>query len=655
MAKSSLFSLSDFSGGFFGSNVPSERMKDNELLQAENCFYRSRLYKRGGRSVFASVAGSVIQGAIRTQLMGSWYTVLAVDTGGAVELRYGTGTSFVTAPYPAGTAHTLTTGKNIQFAALGENVVAVNGTDKPRIIYEHSAGIVADTIERYDTRYRYPDNWYAGQYAASTPTYTDDTTHAQDDTSSNFEVAASQSGHGCFVACDLSFNKVVFVDTGAGSNTTPQFEYYGRVSNSGALDWQTWTAIVSPATWGGAAGDRTLEFNIPQDANDGTLLMEPYDADEGDLTNRYCMRLQSLTAPSAAINCGKVEVYHTQYLSELCLADKPDTVAEHKNHLFLGMGNWVRISPRNQLKNWRSQSYEWFKDGGDILAMVPHYDYLAILLETAIYGLGGTSWADWVLRYLGPCGIIAKRGAVQIGQLLFYVGRDGIYYWDGKHRIRVSKHIGCDSSNYTMSSAVLTAYDDLVYASFPDNTELLLFDPDTIREDDEGDARVSFFKYPSWDYDKLLHFSGAGDTGHLYGIYNPSAGNPKIHRLENPSSHQDDLSTTAPITMKVQTRYFDGGDSFVDKIVRRLKVRISDVSATGGVNYTFKTFSLHERGISSYSQTVEASALASGVHIEDLTPGHRVDGKNISVYMEHAGSTTAVLYGLGLDMEMRRY
>jgi hypothetical protein len=87
----SLFDFTDFRGGFF-TDVPSDMMKDNELLQADNCYWRNGLKKRLGQASFTSYTSSNIRGGIRAKIATIWYTILGIEacSGGAVELRIGT-------------------------------------------------------------------------------------------------------------------------------------------------------------------------------------------------------------------------------------------------------------------------------------------------------------------------------------------------------------------------------------------------------------------------------------------------------------------------------------------------------------------------------------------------------------------------------------
>src|SRR3972149_2302249 len=97
--KPSVFDFTDFRGGYF-TNVPSELMKDNELLQADNCYWRNGLEKRQGKASYTAFTAQSIRGGIRARIASVWYTILGIETTGsavdAVEFRYGTADTFAT-------------------------------------------------------------------------------------------------------------------------------------------------------------------------------------------------------------------------------------------------------------------------------------------------------------------------------------------------------------------------------------------------------------------------------------------------------------------------------------------------------------------------------------------------------------------------------
>ena len=183
--------------------------------------------------------------------------------------------------------------------------------------------------------------------------------------------------------------------------------------------------------------------------------------------------------------CAYLKAEHSQYLTQLFLNDRPDRVATHKSHLVLGAGNWMRVSPYSSVKGWREQDKEFFSEGGLIQAMVPHLDYLAILLDNSIYGLYGNSWQNWSTRLLvSNKGTIAKRSAVVVNEEVYFVARDGIYGWNGSRLLKLSKHIQDDIDSFTLTDAAAIQYQSEYWISFPTDGNVLIFDPDTLRLDE---------------------------------------------------------------------------------------------------------------------------------------------------------------------------
>ncbi len=233
----------------------------------------------------------------------------------------GTQTAFATLTYPDATTHTLTSGSDVQFARLGEQVVAVNGTDEPRIIYATASTIYADTIERYDTRTVADDNFFAGQYSSTTASgnYGTNTAAAQSSASTTFELQAAGTGTGFWVASDETFNFVTAKDVEASSSVTFTYQYLGRASIGSSIAWVSTTQVDTP-TWT-SAGDKKIEFDIPLDPVTGDLLMETGPDSIGDpLTGRYCFRaVNQETGLTAALDGQGLQVQHSQYLSEIML------------------------------------------------------------------------------------------------------------------------------------------------------------------------------------------------------------------------------------------------------------------------------------------------------------------------------------------------
>ncbi len=661
MASTSIFDFTDFSGGYF-TDVPTDRMKDNELLTAENCYWRNGLKKRGGKASYCSFTASNLRGGIRAKIANAWYTILGVEpTAGNVELRIGTDTAFTTLTrYDAAsqtfTAYTLTTGYNVQFAVLDEKVVAVNGYDKPSIIYSSlttTANFIADTLERYDTREMDHDDWYAGQYYPSltATTYLTDTTDAQSSASADFLLASYSITSGFWVACAHTFNKVTLYDCKANATGSFTSEYYGRASTAGATGWIGFTPLVVP-TWT-AVGDKIIEADFPIDSLTNEILMEKTASLNSSIGGVYSMRftngtfLESITAWA----CGEVKLEHTQYLTQILLGDKPDTVKAHKSHMVLGSGNWMRISPYGTLRGWREQDKEYFSEGGLIQAMEPHLDYLAIILDNAIYGLYGNSWSNWSTKLLnGTKGTIAKRSVAVVNEEIYFAARDGIYGWNGTRLLKLSKHIKADYGTYTITDAAAANINGEYWISFPTNSITLVFDPDSIRMDDVGDGRVSFYKFNTYQVHQFLPYTGANDTGYLYAIVNGT--NIRLDKLETNNFDKITASSTIPMVMRSRDMAF--GNSQQNKVFRRLKMQLAQVSLTGGGVYTIKHYANNIAG-SQTASTFFTAATGTGIDTAMLGIPPGIDGFTYGIYVAHDSQCDAKLLGYSVEMEKRKY
>jgi hypothetical protein len=654
----SLFDFTDFRGGFF-TDVPSDMMKDNELLQADNCYWRNGLKKRLGQASFTSYTSSNIRGGIRAKIATIWYTILGIEacSGGAVELRIGTDNASTTlTKYDARTAtftaFTLQNGQNIQFAYLDERIVAVNGYDKPTVIWASASNFMVNTLESYDNRVMDNDDWNAGQYYPSltATSYFTDTADAQSSASSDFLLASTTLTTGFWVGCAHTFNKVTLYDVQAASTTTTfNYTYYGRASSGGATGWIGFTPVNTP-TWT-AVGNKEIELNFPIDSNSQEILMDRTASLNSSIGGVYAIACTALATQNAAFSAGYVKAEHSQYLTQLLLNDRPDTVATHKSHLMMGAGNWMRVSPYGSVKGWREQDKEYFSEGGVIQAMIPHLNYLAIVLDNAIYGLLGNSWADWSTKLLeGNKGAINKRSACVVNEELYFVSRDGIYGWNGTRLLKLSKHIQTFFDTLTITDATAAAIRGEYWVSFPSNGYTLVFDPDTLRLDDVGDGRMSFYRFSDYPVDQFLPYFGAGDTG-VFRAYR-NLGIPKTLTLE--SGNYDTFTTTIPIAMAFRTRDMEFTNSGLNKLFRRLKMQVAQASNILGNGYSLIHYATNKGGQSSASVAFTV-ATGSGVDViyQGIPPG--IDGFTYGVYLNHNTAYDAKFLGYSVEVEKRKY
>lgn len=669
MAKSaeSIFNFTRFDGGYF-TNLPDAEMQPNEMLRAENAEWDNGLRKRRGLQAHATAtSGASISGAIRAYVAGAWRTIYAKDLGSSTILQHqaSASASWLRITYPSATAFTLTAGRQTQFAVLGERVVGVDGVDQEFLVYETGGSVCADQIERYDTRIRNTDNWGAGQYEGSgSTTYTDDTTDAQDTGTDDFQTIGATASTGFFVVSDYTFNRIgIFGASANGASVSFTLQYFGYPSYGASATWNTISSGNIVQTTGFAtAGTVYIEWNTPivSDGNAAVAGMEKlpdmasYDSFMG---GKYAVRLYTNAAATATLSADYLEVAHTQYLRELKLGDVADTVVEHKNHIFLGLGNWMRHSPANSLKDWRYDDYEYFQSGGTVQNMVSHQDALAIILEDKLYGYYGNSWSNFTLRELFDHGTVSKRGAAIVGQNLYYVGEDGIWQFDGKVGANVSKYLKDDINSWTLTDAAAVNYKGELWVTFPTNEVMLKADPDTFRTDVMGNAKLSFYKFTNFKVNGWLYEKGDSDTGNLMGWQNNSA-NSLVVRADNDTV--DFITSTASIDFVYQSPYMGYGDEYRTKQYRRFKPILADMASAATATdtkclYQFTFNNKNEYGITGANATVTVSACSTGVFEKDLTIPHTMDGKRMSIYLRHSGTAGAVLYGYSIGVRGREY
>ena len=402
-------SLTQFAGGYSDLLPPSE-IPSHVLADAENIYWEAGIRKRGGISDYGTVDASplddgnctTIRGQVRAYLNSTWYTIIAEDDGSDVGFWY----SADATSWTELAAETFTTGNDVEFAVLDNKVVAINGTDKPLIIYYDSAFYIKD-LEAYDERNRNNDDFYAGQYDASgDPYYIDDTTDAQDVGADDFQLASTTNDDGFYIAGDLTFNKVVMTnchDFGSGGtiNAGATYQYY-KDDGDGTYSWGTLSLVTTP-DWEAAEDDKTLEFNYPTD----WTTMDETDPDGystlDTMIGRFVILITFSTAPASAMSCDKLTLSHTQYLTQITGGDAVTAIAVHNSTMYLGNGKAVNYSPYNALTGWNEYDVEYLQEGGEkIYAMTSYKGYLACFKKQAIYGIYGTSLDQRIVRQARP-------------------------------------------------------------------------------------------------------------------------------------------------------------------------------------------------------------------------------------------------------------
>lgn len=617
-----VFYFNELNGGYT-TDLPPEQAGRNMLSTAENVYWKSSLRKRQGKSVLATtdISASVLCGMARAYINSDWYTIVArEDASGDVNFYYGLDSN-----------GTLTAINNsfdwssgeVEMAVFGSYVVAVNGVDKPAIIY-YDSGWQIESLEAYDTRTRADSDWWAGQYDDSESAYTDDTDDAQSSATADFQYASTATDDGFFIASAFTFNKVTFADVEDAGTVDVTYQYYKGDSTWGTCD------IDTPPDW--TSSDVSLEFNFPTD-------WELYDGDEDTLNNRMVIRAKFTTPPAAAKNCGEIELYHTQYLTQILADARPKHVCTHMSRLYLSEGNNVNYSPPERLTGWNEYDTEVFAEGGsEIEAMVSMGEYLAVMKASAIYGYFGNIWENRVVDLLANVGTIRGRTCKVVNGALLYLAHDGIHLFSGRRDIHVSKHIRNDVDDYTKTNACAESYQGEYWIGFPSNDVVLWADPDTFRTDDRGDGVLSFYKFTGLSPKQMLWQNGADDNNYLLAIEGTD-----IYRYQD--GNYADGTTDIAVTIKLKPESFD--KPLTDKRYTRAKIEVSKAGT-----FTFSAYSDNDDAI--MTDTAD-SGTGTGHHVETFSLPYTLDGKNISLEYKNTGSIDVTFYGFSLETFERRY
>jgi len=619
-------------------------MADNELLLAINCQWRGGMKKRNGISKYQTSDWSgftTVRGGGRFYINGAWATVVALDTGAVVNFYYGAGTVFAAID----NTFDWTTAMNVEMAELNGYIVCTNGTDKPAVI-NYDGGWQVQNLETLVTRTRADADWWAGQWDDdATPEEIDDTTDAQDAGVDDFQIASATDDDGYYISCNAPFTKVVFVDAqAAAGNPVAAYEYWNGTG------WSSVGALVTTPVWTEAEADRTLEFNIPLDPT-GALTWEPYNVSGTGLSNKYFLRIQFTTAPTGAFSCDSLEVYHTQYLTQICENEKPSTVYTHNSRIHLGFDNIINISPYNAVIGWREGESQYFSGGGrTIMQMLSHQDQLVVVKDDALFTMTGTSYDTWVTsRPLTAVGAISRRSAASVGGYVFFQARDGIYAWNGTDANKVSNHIRSEIEGWTLTDTAGTNYKGEYWLSFPTEAVVLTTDPDTVRNaaagEDINESRASFFKFSGYEVSGWIQLIGHGDSGLLLGLGNDGT---------NPCLAKCDVGkydwTATPITDHVRTRYFsDSGH--IQKKYTRLRIKLADVVAGGGP-HALTLYS--DDGDVSDSQTITVDT-GTGYYETYVSVPYTLDGRNLAVDVQNATVESSKLISLAFEYVKRRF
>lgn len=574
-----------------------------------------------------------IIGKIRANINNTWTTIIAV--GDIAEVRFYSDYTTANTYTEIDPSFTWTTDYDVKFAELNGNVVGVNGLDKPLIIY-YSGGVVIENLEDYDERVRTTDDWYAGQYDASeTNPYIDDTTDAQSTDANDFILATTTNGDGFYISGVLTFNKVVIKNAPQfDGSPVAVYEYYNGTT------WANLTLATTPS-WTAAAGDKTIEFDYPQDwsvwdgaeASDGAA-----GTVSGALFGRFLIRVRFTTAPTSQQVADYFEISHAQYLTQITGGDIFTEVESHRGRIFLASGRVVNYSPINRLTGWNEYDLEYFGEGGtSINRLFSYNEFLTIFKNDAIYGLFGNSYENWNVRKLSSKGTANGNSVALGGDMLFYLGQDNVIWgFNGDQAKRMTKHIQSEIASLESTQCWGYTYEGDYYLSFPGNSTIIWFDPDSFRQDERGEGMMAVWKYTGI---QAKNIKWQEDTGTLIGVYED-----KIYQLENGNSYD---GTDTAIEIEAKTKEYSFGATQLIKRVHRVK---PEVSCSG--DWTFTVYGEHERA---NTEVTLESGTANTFFTTDITVPYTIDGKLISFKFGNETINPAKIHGVAIDISSRRY
>jgi len=150
---------------------------------------------------------------------------------------------------------------------------------------------------------------------------------------------------------------------------------------------------------------------------------------------------------------------------------------------------------------------------GDFTACIGHMGYVLFFKEHTIHKLFGSKPSNFQLNTNGMSGVRegCEKSLQIINETLFYVGRDGVYSYDGSTPYLISKAFG----QMRLQNAVAGQQDNKLYLSATDGTKyrVYVYDPQTTFWMVESDER---FKYTVFD-GNLLYADASGRLRHIKG------------------------------------------------------------------------------------------------------------------------------------------
>ena len=193
----------------------------------------------------------------------------------------------------------------------------------------------------------------------------------------------------------------------------------------------------------------------------------------------------------------------------------------------------VEIGDSGYTPGWAADQYEGLPEDLEITNAERYNRYLFLYGEQGIvsFYVRGLYSNDWDRVIETRTGVYGKAVACDKG--LFFVGKDGIYGFDGVNTVDLAKKIWPEIKTENTSipddfdECSLAYHAGFIWISFPNGTnkQIYIFDPDLIYDDERGESHAPMYLfeykvttgYTARGFDHLKEFGN-----HLYGVNNDS-------------------------------------------------------------------------------------------------------------------------------------
>lgn len=647
-------SLTRFDGGYF-TEVPSTALQPNELLRADNCYFDDMLRARKGytkvgypENPYSPDWPDYFLGVLYDRFDNlSWeakfgssseyvFLVASYDGGISRELRfhfYGfhtdalypswEGTSYMPYEIDMQEAISISTTQRVSMARLGDYVVAcsTSGAFDPIVIYynQDSLSWVAHYLYKLDGRTRDRKFWNVYRYDENAPqpiTSEELNINGVEDT-----LIDESSGLGFAIYSDYTFDTIVITDESGSPYLDDEVELQVVKANSYGNPSFTITSFTSTSV---DLGFGTYKHTIVFDWDENVI---PEDG-------RYAVLFKGNTG--SAYSLGSVrELRHDKYLTNVVFNnEKPQFVVNHDSRICFSFGNTLNLSRYNKITDWSVSDVEYFQDGGnEIKSLLSTPMGLLVFKPSATYLLSGNSYQNWYKEKILNVGTKAPFSPIFVNGSVYFFDSGGITMYDGDRSYVISKHIDSDikalsnDSNFSNDQVISAYYRGRIYflMNVYNNEQAFVFDPDTLRDADDGEKRVSWYRYTNYKFAYFVVGPGSRlidleNTEIFFGFRQQDFGDNSLLLYYLESGTHDDQDT---VTMLFQTPYLRFSTGGSRKRLGRLKLELSTYSS-----YTITLLS-DEGQYSASKETVITGDLL--VQTEELTLPYQLDGKSISI------------------------